>query len=668
MSSNKFPGQYLPPPGGASSSQGHHFIAPGYPGYPTPENVVHRGQTMDGGAPGQNMYTTGPNIEIGIDLPLSPDLQSPGHDSVSSSVTIGSQASSGCRNSTTSTDSGRGSSISTSNTTRPTNTYGHQHRLSNVSSSQSSVCSSLGSSRQSHHSSSSSIQDRPEDRIFSLNIHDMINNGVSDEDILIAWLTDLHFEEYFNLFVSAGYDMPTISRMTPEDLTAIGIQNPAHRKKLKSEISKLNISDGLPNHIPGSLEEWLRLLRLEEYGPSLMSQGYATVQEVATISIEDLEDTGFYRLGHQKRLVLGIRKIKELSRNRPPAFEYYQQQQQQQFQAQNQEIPLPSVQAHNIKPGGFSSFQQTGQQQQSSPFPSRKLPDYQPQLSYSPELIQINQYPRSRLFTHSQSHSEDLPHPMPEPMPPLQYPLYKQTLGGPYPGSPRFTPRAAGGIGHPPEPSTYRMMRSYDDADILRRSDNSILVHEIPPNQPTKHPTGGETLPRLKGTIKPKPVAKIIANTRNPMQMNQDEGQNWEEKGDEIQICDNNGSLQCKSGTSSPNMTLRKNRSGSDAGIQCRPNWQDQVRNCPTPSQKMKRNSSFGSESGLPFANDNAGTIRMRSNSHIVLPERHQQLQDTQGTAAQKRSAGDVLQDIGSMLSDLTDELDAMLKLDKEEQ
>ena len=32
------------------------------------------------------------------------------------------------------------------------------------------------------------------------------------------------------------------------------------------------------------------------------------------------------------------------------------------------------------------------------------------------------------------------------------------------------------------------------------------------------------------------------------------------------------------------------------------------------------------------------------------------------------RSAGDVLQDIGSMLSDLTDELDAMLKLDKEEQ
>ena len=81
--------------------------------------------------------------------------------------------------------------------------------------------------------------------------------------------------------------------------------------------------------VQGSLEEWLRLLRLEEYGPCLVSQGYATVQAVATISIEDLEDTvvstvyyvrcyrvlqGFYRLGHQKRLVLGIRRLKELGR------------------------------------------------------------------------------------------------------------------------------------------------------------------------------------------------------------------------------------------------------------------------------------------------------------------------------------------------------------------
>ena len=35
---------------------------------------------------------------------------------------------------------------------------------------------------------------------------------VQDEDVLLAWLSDLHYEEYFHLFISAGYDMPTISR------------------------------------------------------------------------------------------------------------------------------------------------------------------------------------------------------------------------------------------------------------------------------------------------------------------------------------------------------------------------------------------------------------------------------------------------------------------------
>ena len=41
-----------------------------------------------------------------------------------------------------------------------------------------------------------------------------LNGGslCQDEDVLLAWLSDLHYEEYFNLFISAGYDMPTISR------------------------------------------------------------------------------------------------------------------------------------------------------------------------------------------------------------------------------------------------------------------------------------------------------------------------------------------------------------------------------------------------------------------------------------------------------------------------
>ena len=57
------------------------------------------------------------------------------------------------------------------------------------------------------------------------------------------------------------------------------------------------------------------------------------------------------------------------------------------------------------------------------------------------------------------------------------------------------------------------MMRSYDDADIVRRSDNSVLVHSEAGGQRQQ----GETLPRLKGGagMKTKPVAKIIASSRS---------------------------------------------------------------------------------------------------------------------------------------------------------
>lgn len=33
---------------------------------------------------------------------------------------------------------------------------------------------------------------------------------------MYSWLVDLHLEEYLPLFLSAGYDMRTVSKMTPE--------------------------------------------------------------------------------------------------------------------------------------------------------------------------------------------------------------------------------------------------------------------------------------------------------------------------------------------------------------------------------------------------------------------------------------------------------------------
>jgi hypothetical protein len=60
------------------------------------------------------------------------------------------------------------------------------------------------------------------------------------------------------------------------------------------------------------LEEWLRILRLEEYGPGLAQQGYRTVEQAAQLAWEDLEDTGIVKLGHQKKILLAIKRVKDI--------------------------------------------------------------------------------------------------------------------------------------------------------------------------------------------------------------------------------------------------------------------------------------------------------------------------------------------------------------------
>ena len=144
MSGSKYPGV------GGYQAGGLPYVPYGFPaqlGESGGMLQVHRGQTMMAPGPASSTMELGGGESLpslGSLASLSPDLQSPGHDSVSSSVTVGSGASSGCRNSTTSTDSGRGSSSSSSSVSRPSHT---SYRLSNVSSSQSSVCSSSSASQ-----------------------------------------------------------------------------------------------------------------------------------------------------------------------------------------------------------------------------------------------------------------------------------------------------------------------------------------------------------------------------------------------------------------------------------------------------------------------------------------------------------------------------------------
>ncbi|XP_076444536.1 LOW QUALITY PROTEIN: uncharacterized protein LOC143282697 [Babylonia areolata] len=214
------------------------------------------------------------------------------------------------RNSAASSDSGRG--FSTGHLEPKVVTVIGQHRLSDQS------YESGVSSRQSYHSTSSSSVgslDRLEEsgHVSTINVQQLIQAGVPDKEVLHAWLHDLHFEDYYTNFVQAGYDMPTISRMTPEDLTAIGITKPAHRKRLKAEIARLHIHDGIPDFCPHDLIEWLHLLGLGMYHETLAGQGYDNIQYVTDITWEDLEEIGIKKLGHQKKIMLAIDRLKRIT-------------------------------------------------------------------------------------------------------------------------------------------------------------------------------------------------------------------------------------------------------------------------------------------------------------------------------------------------------------------
>ncbi|XP_026159485.1 caskin-1-like isoform X2 [Mastacembelus armatus] len=99
-----------------------------------------------------------------------------------------------------------------------------------------------------------------------------------------------------------------------KDLTAIGVMKPGHRKKLASEISKLPSTDWLPDHKPANLADWLSHLGLSQYYQVLVQNGYENIDFISDISLEDLQEIGITKLGHQKKLMLGVKRLKQLQR------------------------------------------------------------------------------------------------------------------------------------------------------------------------------------------------------------------------------------------------------------------------------------------------------------------------------------------------------------------
>jgi hypothetical protein len=197
--------------------------------------------------------------------------------------------------------------------------------------------------------------------------------------------------------------------MTPEDLNAIGVTKPHHRKKIKSEISQLNISEGLPDYIPDSIEEWLRMLKLEDYLHKLLDQGFHNVRQVTNITWEDLDDIGILKLGHQKKFMLAIKRVQDILSGKkvPPSYvpsAYLTPVESCPFtQQQHQQPPRPAMAVHPpsmpyppqvpLHHQMIQMHQQTGQYHQ-QPTPSAVDPRH---------MIQRNQWPQQQAYYQQQN-------------------------------------------------------------------------------------------------------------------------------------------------------------------------------------------------------------------------------------------------------------------------
>ncbi|XP_048868743.1 caskin-1 isoform X1 [Brienomyrus brachyistius] len=133
-------------------------------------------------------------------------------------------------------------------------------------------------------------------------------------EAVVQWLSEFQLQVYSPNFIDAGYEISTISRMTPEDLTAIGVTKPGHRKKVASEISKLSVTDWLPDQKPANLAEWLSMIGLSQYYQVLVHNGYENIDFITDITWEDLQEIGITKLGHQKKLMLAVKKLVEIQK------------------------------------------------------------------------------------------------------------------------------------------------------------------------------------------------------------------------------------------------------------------------------------------------------------------------------------------------------------------
>lgn len=135
---------------------------------------------------------------------------------------------------------------------------------------------------------------------------------------LKVWLESVGLHDGFlcRTLLEHGYEDTTFCvGLTMEDLENIGVLHTldgrAHANKILQAVAKLP-RDHLPESIPPTLEEWLRLIRLEFYYPNFKYCGYDDIELLEFVTEEDLTVLGIKRQGHLNKCKAAVQKLSQL--------------------------------------------------------------------------------------------------------------------------------------------------------------------------------------------------------------------------------------------------------------------------------------------------------------------------------------------------------------------
>lgn len=135
--------------------------------------------------------------------------------------------------------------------------------------------------------------------------------SISEKEVM-KWLSEFKLTCYFDNFQTNGFDMISIRAITPEDLNIMDITKTGHRKKILSEVAKLPTTDQLPSKKPLEVGTWLGDLNLRQYEANFIEGGFDDIDFIKDLDRNDLEMIDIKKKGHQKKILMAVQKLHDL--------------------------------------------------------------------------------------------------------------------------------------------------------------------------------------------------------------------------------------------------------------------------------------------------------------------------------------------------------------------